>query len=261
MSDQRNTAVANDSVPSDQLDLSTLVGHDLTIFSRQFPGKALQSKIVVVTANSLSVDRSGSGGQIDSLVNNQRVTVNLNYKNQPISVSAVLKRSSGGRCNILLDDKVTVLTRRRFQRANLLRPAKFAVIPTMTANGGQIPKLRWLASSTRDISSGGALLQLTSILEARAYLLINIDLEDFPLPSLIIGQVRYTFSTDGGKIATGVEFIVKEDKDKHSSVGIIGKLPPVVFEYSSTLRERVNEKIKAWMHESDSNNNARSTQS
>ena len=116
MSDTGATVDSHEKISSEQLDLSTVVGHDVTIYSRQFPGKPLQSKVVLVTKNILSVDRSGSGGQIDSLVNNQRITVKLDYKGQPVALAAVLKRSSGGRCNILLGDNVTLLARRRFTR-------------------------------------------------------------------------------------------------------------------------------------------------
>ena len=256
------TAVqSSEKIAAEQLDLSTVVGHDVTIYSRQFPGKPLQSKVILVTKNMLSLDRSGSGGQIDSLVNNQRITLQLDYKNQPISISAVLKRTSGGRCSIVLDEHVTLLARRRFARISLDRPAKFAVIPSSAVNAGKVQGLRWLNSVTSDLSGGGVLIQLTSSLEHLSYILLNIDMEDLPLPSLIVGQVRYTFTTENGRIATGVEFIVREDLDKHASASPVTKLPPVLFEYTAGLREKIDGQIKAWMQTNDKKQYSRSKQS
>jgi hypothetical protein len=257
-----DTAVdSHEKISSEQLDLSTVVGHDVTIYSRQFPGKPLQSKVVLVSQNILSLDRSGSGGQIDSLVNNQRITIKLDYKGQPVALAAVLKRSSGGRCNILLGDHVTLLARRRFARIPVDRPAKFAVIPTSGVSRPQANRLRWLDSTTTDFSGGGVLVQLTSSLELMSYILLNIDMEDLPLPSLIVGQVRYTYTTESGKIATGIEFIVREDRDKHASAGLTDSLPPVVFEYTAALRDSIDGQIKAWKQTNVKNHYARSTRS
>lgn len=258
---ESTAAHSSEKIAAEQLDLSTVVGHDVTIYSRQFPGKPLQSKVILVTRNVLSLDRSGSGGQIDSLVNNQRITLKLDYKNEPISISAVLKRSSGGRCNIVLDEHVTLLARRRFARIPVDRPAKFAVLSSTAVNGGKVQGLRWLPSTTTDISSGGALIHLTSSLEQLSYILINIDMEDLPLPSLIVGQVRYTYTTEGGRIATGVEFIVREDLDKHASGSPVAKLPAILFEYTAGLRDRIDGQIKAWMQSNDKRQYARSKQS
>jgi len=170
MSDSTAAVQSHEKIASEQLDLSSVVGHDVTIYSRQFPGKPLQSKVILVTKNTLSLDRSGSGGQIDSLVNNQRVTIKIDYKNEPVAISAVLKRSSGGRCNIILGEQVTLLARRRYARIPIDRPAKFAVIPTAPAKRGQIGRLRWLPSTTTDFSGGGVLVHLTSSLEHLSYL-------------------------------------------------------------------------------------------
>ena len=261
MSDFSAAVQSREKIASDQLDLSTVVGHDVTIYSRQFPGKPLQSKVILVTQNIISLDRSGSGGQIDSLVNNQRVTVKLDYKDEPIAITAVLKRSSGGRCNIILDEHVTLLARRRFARIPVDRPTKFAVIPSAPAKRGQIGRLRWLPSTTTDISGGGVLVHLTASLENLSYILLTIDMEDLPLPALIVGQVRYTYTTENGRIATGVEFIVREEKDKHASAGLTHTLPPIVFEYTAALRESIDGQIKAWKESNDKKQYARSMQS
>jgi Tfp pilus assembly protein PilZ len=141
------------------------------------------------------------------------------------------------------------------------RPAKFAVIPSMQTPAGRMPKLRWLQTSTRDVSSGGVLVQTTSSLEQYSYVLLSIDLEGFPLPSLVVGQVRYTYPTDGGKIATGIEFIVNEDKDKHTSSGAISRLPAVVFEYNRDLQQNVEARLKAWMQKNNTAQTVRSMDS
>ncbi|MFQ5454383.1 MAG: hypothetical protein ACE5D6_09390 [Candidatus Zixiibacteriota bacterium] len=56
-----------DVIDSFQMDLSLLVGREVIIFSEQFQGKPLKTKVILVNDKIMSLDRSGSNGLIDDL--------------------------------------------------------------------------------------------------------------------------------------------------------------------------------------------------
>lgn len=235
-------------VDASRFDFSLLVGHELTLFSEQFPGKPLKSKVILARDGELSIDRSGGCGLIDNLVNNQQVTMRVTYKGQQISVPATLKRSGGGGCRIIMGDKVMPLSRRRFTRVFLSRLVKLAVIPVSTFNRNKLARLRWLETVTINISGGGALIDFSSCLENPTYLFMNIDLAEFPFPPLMLAQVLYSLPRDNGHFHVGFEFIVREEREKRFSLTTLKQLPQVVFEYGERKRLELDNMITAWMH-------------
>ena len=235
------------AVDASRFDFSLLVGHEMTLFSQQFPGKPLKSKVILARDGEVSIDRSGGSGLIDNLVNNQKVTMRVTYKGQQISVPATLKRSGGGRCRIIVGEKVVPLSRRRFTRVFLSRPVKLAVIPVSTFNRNKLAQLRWLETATINISGGGALIDFSSCLENPTYMFLNIDLAEFPFPPLMLGQVLYSLPRDNGHFHIGLEFIVREERERRFSLTTLKQLPHVVFEYGRQERIKLNDKITAWM--------------
>ena len=235
------------AVDASRFDFSLLVGHEMTLFSQQFPGKPLKSKVILARDGEVSIDRSGGSGLIDNLVNNQKVTMRVTYKGQQISVPATLKRSGGGRCRIIVGEKVVPLSRRRFTRVFLSRPVKLAVIPVSTFNRNKLARLRWLETVTINISGGGALIDFSSCLENPTYLFLNIDLAEFSFPPLMLGQVLYSLPRDNGHFHIGLEFIVREERERRFSLTTLKQLPHVVFEYGRQERIKLNDKITAWM--------------
>ena len=243
------TNLKRPTVDASRFDFSLLVGHELTLFSEQFPGKPLKSKVILASNGELSIDRSGGCSLIDSLVSNQQVTMRVTYKGQQINVPATLKRSDGGKCRVIIGNKVVPLSRRRFTRVFLSRPVKLAVIPVSTFNRNKLARLRWLETVTVNISGGGALIDFSSYLENPTYLFLNIDLAEFPFPPLVLGQVVYSLPKDAGRFHIGLEFIVREEREKRFSLTTLKQLPQVVFEYGKQERIELNNKMTAWMQD------------
>jgi hypothetical protein len=236
-------------VDASRFDFSLLVGKELTLFSEQFPGKPLKSKVILASEGELSIDRSGGSGLIDNLVSNQKVTMRVNYKGQQINVPATMKRSDGGKCRIIIGNKVVPLSRRRFTRVCLSRPVKLAIIPVSTFNRNKLERLRWLETVTISISGGGVLIDFSSSLEKPSYLFLNIDLAEFSFPALVLGQLVYSLPRDDDHFNIGLEFIIREAGKKHFSLTTLNEFPQVVFQYGKQERIELNNKITAWMQD------------
>ncbi|UCG61696.1 MAG: hypothetical protein JSV52_15525 [Candidatus Zixiibacteriota bacterium] len=249
MTDLHSSAPANDelSMSMDQVDLSSLVGHEVTLYSEQYRGKPLTTKVVLVTNGILAVDRSGSGGMIDSLINNQKIVVQFVYKGQRISVDATLKRTAGGKCSLVLGEKLTPLSRRRYRRYEINRPVKCAVVSPADLDARRIARLRWIETDSINFSSGGVLLCLPRNIGNHTYLLLNIDMHDFDFPALVIGQVRYSYAIDSFRFNVGIEFIVSDLKERHFNSSTLKRLPPVVFEYDASRRAELNKELSVHM--------------
>ncbi len=234
-----------DGIDSSRFDFSLLVGHTLTLFSEQFPGKPLLSRFILANDREVVIDRSGSLGLIDNLVNNQKVILRVEYKGQQVAVPAMLKRSAGGTCKLNLGEKVIPLKRRRFVRVAMARPVKLAVVPLVTFDPEKLARLRWVETVTINVSPGGALIDFSSYLESSTYLLMNLALEELSFPTLVLGQVRYTLPAEIGHFQVGVEFIVREMGQGRFPRLTLKRLPSTVLEYSESKRNELNDKLKA----------------
>ncbi|MBU2532122.1 MAG: PilZ domain-containing protein [Alphaproteobacteria bacterium] len=230
-----------------RFDFSTLVGHKVTLFADQFPGKPLASRVVVANGNTIAVDRSGSSGLIDNLVNNQQIVLQVKYKGEPVSVQATVRRTDGGGCKIHLGETVVPLLRRRFRRLPLVRTVRLATLPMATFSTKTLAMLRWVETDTVDVSGGGALIKYTSALEYPTYLFMNVACSEADFPSLLLGQVRYSISVETGRWNVGVEFIPRESRRKHFAFATIRQMPAAVFAYDEAMRADMNQKLIAWM--------------
>ena len=179
-----------------RFDFSLLVGRTLSLYSEQFPGRELSSKVVLANDREITIDRGGGSGLIDNLVNNQKVTIRVKYKSQDLAIPAILKRSAGGMCQVILGEKVMPLLRRRFTRVALTCPVKLAAVPVATFDPAKLARLRWVKTHTCNFSSGGSLIESNSCLESPTYLFMKLSLKDFPFPSLVLAQVRYALPND-----------------------------------------------------------------
>jgi hypothetical protein len=245
--DDTTAAEQKNCIGMDQVDLSTLVGHEITLFSEQFRGKPLTTRVVLVANGVISVDRSGSGGMVDSLISNQKAVVQFVYKGQRISVDATLKRTSGGKCSLTLGEKMTPLSRRQFKRFDLSRSVRCALMSPTDFDARRLAKLRWLETDSINISSGGVLICLPKNVTNQSYLLLSIDLNDFDFPNLVIGQVRYSYPIDSFRFNIGIEFIVSDVKERHFAPSAIKRLPESVFEYDATRRRELNKELSVKM--------------
>ena len=242
-----NTTSQEPTFALGDVDLSVLVGHEVTLFTDQYQGKPLCTKVVMANNGVIALDRSGSNGLIDSLITNQQVVVQFVLKGQRISVDAQLKRTSGGKCTLALGEKLTPLSRRRFRRFDIERPVKCAVLPSKDFNAQRLSKLRWIETASINISSGGLLMSLPKQVADDSYLLLNVEIDDIDFPALIIGQVRYSYPIDSFRFNIGIEFVISDLKEKHFAPTTIQKMPPVVFGYTASRRKELNRELAVQM--------------
>ncbi len=233
-----------------QMDLSLLVGRELVIYSEEVTNKSLAAKVIMVVDRTLSVDKGGSRGAIDTLTNNQKVSVQFDYKGQRMSADATFKRSEGGRCTVALERTAVPLTRRRFRRFTCSLPIRCAVVPAPALASSKLEQLRWLQTDSLNISSGGIQIMLPTLLSTETYIFINIAVDEFEFPSLMIGQVRYSQPMDNFNYSVGIEFITSEQRDKHFSQPILARLPRVVFQFTQSKRTQLDKLLNARMQQS-----------
>ncbi len=238
----------HEAIDISRFDLSTVVGRKVTIYSKQFKGKPLESRVIVAGNNTITIDRSGAAGLVDSLVHNQQVTVNLEYRGEQISIVGTLKRTGTSGCKIIFDDKVVPLSRRRFPRVYVSRPVRLAALPSQSISPKGLSRLRWMATSTINLSGGGTLIRFSSYLEPPTYLCMSIDLTEIPFPRLVVGQVRHCASLGSGSgYHIGIKFIPREERVKHLSNGSIRSLPMSVFEYDEVQRCLLSKRLLTWI--------------
>jgi len=229
-----------------KLDLADLVGRDIRLFSDQMPGKELRSKVLAVQDRLLHIFSGGSANLVDNLVNNQNVVMQCTYRGEELSIPARFKRLGGGRCHLYLEEKVTPLRQRRFRRVTLVRPVRLAAFPLHLNARQGIGHLRWLETDTVNFSSGGTMVTLASGLERRSCLLMSLDLQGVPFPSLILAQVCHAHQVEMGPFQTGVEFVVREMSTEVLPKERRRDLPGAVFDYSEADREKLNQEIAEW---------------
>ncbi|HOD65165.1 MAG TPA: hypothetical protein PKM94_00600 [candidate division Zixibacteria bacterium] len=240
---------ALDALEIERFDLSTLVGRKVTLYAEQFPGKPLTSRVTVAAGKAITIDRSGHAGLIANLVNNQRVVLQIVYKGEPVSVSAVLRRTEGGGCRIYLGDTVTPLRRRRFCRVPIACPFRLAALPIARLAPTGLSRLRWLETETVNLSGGGALIVFTSVLEPRTYLFVNVGGPELGFPSLLLGQVRHSSAVETGRWHVGLQFIAREDRNGHLPFPTVRPMPGSVFALDQRMQREIERKLIAWMHE------------
>lgn len=246
-------------VATDSLELSVLVGHHVLIYSEQFPGVPLRARVVEFRDDILTIDRAGGRRRVDSLVHNQILGVQFEYKGERITVRAQFKRV-GAKCRLIVGPRALVLTRRRFLRVGMSLSAKLAVLPVSNLTADRLKKLRWIQTDTANFSSGGVLIELSSYLERGTILLMNIHQEEFDFPVLITGRVRHCHQMAIGQYGVGVEFIVEETKLSLFPETTVRSLPRAVFEYDSKKRLWLNDQIAAWTQRHQAEESDRSSE-
>lgn len=228
-----------------QFDFSILVGRKVVLFAEQFPGKALTSRVTVANGTSITVDRSGGEGLIDSLVSNQQVVLKLEYKGELISVAATLKRGESGGCRIILGDRVMVLSRRKFYRAPLVCPFRLAAVPSSRFSAASLADLRWIETVTINLSGGGTMIDSNSLLEPPTYVFANIPMTDLGFPSLLLGQVRHALAIALGRWHVGIQFVTRERRNEHLPIHTIRQMPVSVFALDETMQAEIEKRLIA----------------
>jgi hypothetical protein len=246
----RITAYDTPKIDCTTIDLSYLVGRELSIYCDQIPGREVRGRVISVHDRQVEVE-GGRQSLIENLVNNQAVVLQFLHKGEQVSVRAILRRTHGGRSYFVMEEKLVPLSQRRHRRIELHRSAKLAAVPMSTFVKRNLAHLRWIETITVNFSSGGALLEIPSYLERGVFLLIHVDIKAGLLPPLALAQVRHCFSADTGRFNTGVEFVVKEVARKAVPIYTAKELPATTLNYSVIDREKLNKVIQGWTPDSN----------
>lgn len=233
-------------VENRRLDLSSMVGSQVTVFSRQFPGKKLFGKVVSVSDKQILVESGSRIELIDNLVSGQTVVLQFPCQSREIAVRACLRRTSSGRCHFVFEDVVTPLAQRHFKRLRINSAVRLAVFPVTGHKPEKLAQLRWLETDLINFSSGGMLATVPSALEHDTRLLLNIKLENLPFPKLVLGRVRHCYRAENRECRIGVEFLVREETQHLFAPSIMWRLPQTIFSYSRSHRIRLDEELANW---------------
>ncbi|MBD3257617.1 hypothetical protein GF377_04230 [candidate division GN15 bacterium] len=228
---------------ADRLDMSELVGRAVVLFAEQFPGRMLRSRVLSTANRELEIDSGAKFDLIENLVTNQQIVLQFSYRGEEISVKAQLRRSAGGRCFLRLYDDVTPLSQRRFVRKPISVKVKLAAYPSVTFRPTDLSRLRWISTDSVNISSGGTMVVVPSMLQKDVLLMMNVDMQGLPFPKLILAKVRHCFQTDSQYYHAGVEYIISDEARRMFSQGKRQQLPASLFSYSREQRERLNREI------------------
>jgi len=229
----------NAVIEIEDVDYSELVGKPIKIRCQQFPGKVLQTKIVGVSGQSLLIDRSGSSGMVDQLINNQPVTIYIEYKGEPVSFESKINIPHKGRLQIPIVTNFVPELNREFPRIPLNISVRLACFNNLFISTGRLNKLKWIETMTHNISGGGILVQVPSELTNDFYMIINLELEKQAVPKLILGRVRHCYSSDDNKFAAGVQFITRENHRQLLPKELVRNLPTDLFKLSDQHRQRL----------------------
>lgn len=226
-----------------RLDMSDLVGCTIKIFSEQVPGKELTGEVIVATDNEITIAGGRRHQLIENLVNGQKVVLQFSYRGQEISVKAKLKRTEGGQNHFIFDDVVTPLSQRRFTRLAIAKPVRLAVLPLTGFLKGNLAKLRWMETNLVNFSSGGVLATVPSSLVKETCLILNIVLEKFVFPKMILGWVRHCYHKKEDEFRIGVEFMLDDEAKHHFSSAVMRSLPRSMFTYTRADRDKLNKEL------------------
>lgn len=242
----RQTKPANYDFRVESLDLSQLVGFQVRLFSRQFPGKELQARIVAAVGSRLVAEGSQRNDVIDNLVNHQSVVLQFPYRGETISVRATLHKSGSRGCAFDLEEKATPLSQRRFHRVSLPYKVNLAPFPASGILSRKLDRLRWMETTVVNFSAGGALITVPTVLHDSVRLLVNIQPDQFTFPVLIMAKVRHSYSYDEINCRAGIEFVTREEAERMLSPNQMAEMPEVLFTYGSGRRENLNRAIREW---------------
>lgn len=245
--------IFEEGIDADLIDLPSLVGREVTIFSEQFPGIPLYSRVVLANNSTLMIDRSKSADRFDNLLNNQQVILQFSYRGEQVSITAVLKRKPNGSCSLLLGNKVLPLTPRKFHRYVMQCPTRLAALQAVASSMKGLSQLRWMETETINLSCGGLMLDMNCLFRSDTMLLINVEAQEFCIPKLMVAQVRHYHQARDGHFKIGIEFLMKKESQICLKGSAISDLPSTVFEYDFDVRFEIDRKLQAWMQVTKTN--------
>jgi len=171
------------------------------------------------------------------------VVIQFVNRGETISVKALFKRSGSGRCYLVLDPQATPLSQRRFVRLGVSIPVRLAAVSPRGFGQLNLNKLRWMGTDGVNLSGGGMLITLPSMLEKNIYLLLNLQPEQLDFPPLILGRVCHCYPDNGKQHRVGIEFVIGEAARRLFPESVQRQLPAGLFEYTAEKRKKLDSKI------------------
>jgi c-di-GMP-binding flagellar brake protein YcgR len=223
-------------ISSREIDYSKLVGREIRIRTEQFPGQMLSTKILAVTDNNLVIDRSGSCGRIDQLINNQKIEVFFDYKGEPVEFVSRISVPRAGRLQIPIALSVNPQVRRQFVRINLARDVRLTLFDDGSIGSVRLSRMKWLETSTVNISGGGMLINVPILPTTEEFTVLHLNFDDFVLPKLMVGRIRHRRRSDDNKNFLGIEFVVRESCFEKLPRNLLRNLPLKFFDFDEKIR-------------------------
>jgi c-di-GMP-binding flagellar brake protein YcgR len=223
----------------EEVDAGNLIGQELKIQNEQFPGKILKSKVVGVSNDAVIIDRSGSSGLVNELINNQPVIVYLEYKDEPVSFNSRIIIPHRGRMQIPLPAQLIPTIAREFPRFPMVLNVKLACFSGNFIASTRLNKLKWIETTTINISGGGVLVQVPSALEEGFFMILHLGLEELELPRLVLARVCHCRLSGKFRYMAGVQFITRENYKDLISRELIRNLPPALFKLDNVARQEL----------------------
>lgn len=222
-----------------EVDRRDLVGREIKIKCDQFADKILDSKVVGISGDNLIIDRSGSSGLVNELINNQKIAAYLDYKGQQVVFYSQVSSPHRGRLHIPLPQNIFPETNRAFKRISLMKDIRLAYFNNSHISSTRLNKLKWIETKTANIGGGGVLVQVPSDLTEEFYMIIHLGFENLSIPKLLLGNVRHSQHDPGNQFFVGVEFIINENYKFKLPHTLIRNLPVQLFEFNDPAREKL----------------------
>ncbi len=219
-------------IDSRNIDFASLLGTEIRLKTEQFPNRMLQSKIISISSGNLVIDRSGSNGLVDQLIGKQEIEVQLVYRGQLVMFQSNISKPREERVQIPIAEIVTPIFSRQFERINMSQDVRLAYFDNASISSARLNKLKWLETRTVNISGGGMLVEIPANLSAEFYMIFQLALEDFDLPSLLLGRICHCNLGKDNRYQTGVEFITREIYSQKLPQILVRNLPPKLFTFN-----------------------------
>jgi hypothetical protein len=203
-----------------------------------------QGKDEVYSARVLSLPRNLAGNGY--LRESTPVVVNF-------VIGKTLYEARGNYCaddrhirEVVIDGDIAPTSRRLYDRTTLQIQATVVPVSNLRLSRGQFAELSWKRCRTLDISAGGALVQIPFQSPTRAHFLLNLDVPGFDGPLFIFAQVQWgnTCDYDRTQYLCGLNFIVREDLEKHFSKRAVTELPDLMLNFDSKKQEELDAFLK-----------------
>lgn len=147
---------------------------------------------------------------------------------------------------VIIDGDINPTSRRIHDRTALQIHGTVVPVSNVRLSRGQFADMSWKRCCALDISAGGALVQIPFQSPAMAHFLLNMDIPGFDGPLFIFAQVQWgnICDFDSSQYLCGVNFIVREDLEKHFSRQAISELPGLILTFDRKKQKELDEFLK-----------------